>query len=50
MNISVEVDFFLCPICHNDPKDLSHLFFSCVVAQENWRRVGLWIKCGFLFL
>ena len=30
-----------CPICHQNSKDIRHLFFKCIQSQEFWNQLGL---------
>nr|KAJ0222724.1 hypothetical protein LSAT_V11C200053840 [Lactuca sativa] len=44
----VDLDSVLCPLCHNAPEDVVHLFIQCPIATQIWRRVSLWLDLDIL--
>lgn len=44
VDIGLELDSVLCPICQWGLEDILHLFFQCEIAQHVWRRVDLWLE------
>nr|GEY12572.1 hypothetical protein [Tanacetum cinerariifolium] len=45
VNISrrgIDINSILCPICERDVESVSHIFFSCYVAKDNFKKVCRW--------
>ncbi|XP_071740175.1 uncharacterized protein [Rutidosis leptorrhynchoides] len=42
VNRGVDIGDIQCPLCINRLEDINHRLFTCVVAEELWRKVGLW--------
>lgn len=44
----IDVDSFLCLVCSEDLKDVSHLFFKCSFDRDVWNWVVVWLNIGIL--
>ncbi|XP_071694335.1 uncharacterized protein [Rutidosis leptorrhynchoides] len=41
----IELPTVVCPVCNNGVESKDHLFFTCEVASDLWRKVRLWLDC-----
>ncbi|XP_071714834.1 uncharacterized protein [Rutidosis leptorrhynchoides] len=42
VNHGVEIGDVGCSICNHGLEDVNHVFFSCILAKELWRRIRIW--------
>nr|GFC09667.1 RNA-directed DNA polymerase, eukaryota, reverse transcriptase zinc-binding domain protein [Tanacetum cinerariifolium] len=50
VNISrrgIDINSILCHICERDVESVSHVFFSCYVAKDNFKKVCRWWNVDF---
>nr|GEW11214.1 RNA-directed DNA polymerase, eukaryota [Tanacetum cinerariifolium] len=50
VNISrrgIDINSILCPICEREVESVSHVFFSCYVAKDNFKKVCRWWNVDF---
>ncbi|GJR87200.1 RNA-directed DNA polymerase, eukaryota [Tanacetum coccineum] len=38
----MDIPLILCPLCNTDVESTSHIFFSCSLARQVWRKILLW--------
>ncbi|GKB85526.1 RNA-directed DNA polymerase, eukaryota [Tanacetum coccineum] len=51
LNISrrgIDIPSILCPVCGSVTESSSHLFFDCLVAKDNFRKICLWWEVDFM--
>ncbi|GJU50064.1 RNA-directed DNA polymerase, eukaryota [Tanacetum coccineum] len=51
LNISrrgIDIPSILCPVCGNVTESSSHLFFDCLVAKDNFRKICRWWEVDFV--
>ncbi|XP_071712770.1 uncharacterized protein [Rutidosis leptorrhynchoides] len=46
INRGVHIEDLGCPLCNHGVEHINHTFFKFVVANEIWRKVGLWTNVG----
>ncbi|XP_071689156.1 uncharacterized protein [Rutidosis leptorrhynchoides] len=44
----VDIQDIGCPHCDCGVEDLNHVLFSCVLARDIWRKIGLWTNVMFV--
>nr|GEZ18318.1 RNA-directed DNA polymerase, eukaryota, reverse transcriptase zinc-binding domain protein [Tanacetum cinerariifolium] len=50
VNISrrgIDINSILCPICEREVESVSHVFFSCYIAKDNFKKVCRWWNVDF---
>ncbi|GJT02692.1 RNA-directed DNA polymerase, eukaryota, reverse transcriptase zinc-binding domain protein [Tanacetum coccineum] len=51
LNISrrgIDIPSILCPVCGSVTESSSHLFFDCLVAKDNFRKICRWWEVDFM--
>nr|GEV77473.1 RNA-directed DNA polymerase, eukaryota, reverse transcriptase zinc-binding domain protein [Tanacetum cinerariifolium] len=43
----IDINSILCPICEMEVESVSHVFFSCYVAKDNFKKVCRWWNMDF---
>nr|GEW75636.1 cysteine-rich receptor-like protein kinase [Tanacetum cinerariifolium] len=43
----IDINSILCPICEREVESVSHVFFSCYVAKDNFKKVCRWWNVDF---
>ena len=38
----IDIHSLICPVCDMEIETVSHLFFSCQMAQDIWKNIGRW--------